>query len=160
MVADKVLDNIHVHPSDKPVIGVPFEWFELEKKRISKMAFDGMKIGVCIPELLKDGDVLAVGEGKVYAVEVAPSRLIKIHVETMEQMGRLGFELGNRHLSLRISGQDVWVPFDQPTYEYLLKLGFDSQDVTEQFTDFIECKAHGHSHSHGEEHVQGNAQEG
>lgn len=157
MVAENVLKNISLDTTEKNIVKVPFEWFELEKKRISKVAEDGTSIGVCIPELLQAGDVIAETEEAVYVVEVLPSRLIKIHVETMQEMGRLGFELGNRHLSLQIMEHEVCVPFDQPTFEYLKKLGFQAEDVTEQFTDFIECKAHGHSHgSHGEqEHNHG-----
>ena len=44
------------------------------------------------------------------------------------------------------------VPYDEPTFEYLKKLGFDVEVVTALFTDFIECKAHGSSHSHEHEH--------
>ena len=66
----------------------------------------------------------------------------------MQEMGRLGFELGNRHLSLKITEQDVYVPYDEPTFSYLAKLGFEVEEVTEAFTDFIQCKAHGHSHGH------------
>ena len=149
MIADSVLGNIKENKIQKQQINVPFEWFELEKRRISKTAEDGTAIGVCIQELIKDGDILAETEEAVYVAAVVPSHLIKIHVSTMEEMGRLGFELGNRHLSLQISEHEVKVPFDQPTFEYLQKLGFDAEEVTEQFTDFVVCKAHGHSH--GEE---------
>lgn len=148
MIAEKVLGNIKEQPCDKEVVNVSFEWFELEKKRLSKKATDGTAIGVCIPELLKDGDILYETDTAVYVVQVLPCRLIKIKVDTMKEMGRLGFELGNRHLSLEISDGEIKVPFDMPTYEYLKKLGFKVEDVMEQFTDFTVCKAHGHSHSH------------
>lgn len=146
MVAEKVLGNIRKQPVEKTQVPVFFEWFELEKKRIAKTAEDGTKLGVCIDSRLADGDILAETETACYVVTVLPSRLIKIHVDTMQQMGRLGFELGNRHLSLKIAEHEVWVPYDLPTFLYLKKLGFAAEDVQETFTDFIECRAHGHSH--------------
>lgn len=151
MIVEKVLGNIGEFGTDKKQVKVFFEWFELEKKRLSKIAEDGTKLGVCIPELIKEGDILAQTEDNIYIASVVPSHLIKIKVSTMTEMGRLGFELGNRHLSLQISEGEVKVPFDEPTFLYLKKLGFQAEEVTESFTDFIECKAHGHSHSHEHE---------
>lgn len=148
MIATSILGNEKEFTGNKPFAAVNFEWFELEKKRIMKTAEDGMEIGVTIEEPLHHGDIIAEAEDKIYVVKVLPCRLIKISVETMEEMGRLGFELGNRHLSLEITENEVKVPFDMPTYEYLKKLGFCVEDVQEQFANFIECKAHGHSHSH------------
>lgn len=151
MIADKILGKV----SDKEaqgVVKVPFEWFELEKKRISKVASNGEKIGVCIEQTLNDKDIIAEDNETTYVVDLRPGKLIKTKVNSMTQMGRLCFELGNRHLSLKIEETQVMVPYDEPTFEYLKKLGFDVEVVTALFTDFIECKAHGSSHSHEHEH--------
>lgn len=148
MIAERVLGNLKEIDVKKRITYIPFEWFELEKKRISKTAEDGTAIGVAVEDTLKAGDILGETEDSFYAVKVLPSCQIKIHVSTMQEMGRLGFELGNRHLSLKIAENEVRVPYDQPTFEYLERLGFSVESVTEEFTDFIVCKAHGNSHSH------------
>jgi urease accessory protein len=70
----------------------------------------------------------------------------------MIEMGRLCFEIGNRHISLSISEDNVKIPYDEPTYEYLKKLGFDANKVKERFTNYTECKGHGHSHVHDHDH--------
>lgn len=150
MIVEKVLGNIGAFETDKKQVKVFFEWFELEKKRLSKTAEDGTKLGICISNLIKEGDILAQTQDSIYIASVMPSHLIKIKVSTMKEMGRLGFELGNRHLSLQISEGEVKVPYDEPTFLYLRKLGFQPEEVTESFTDFIECKAHGHSHKEKE----------
>lgn len=152
MIADKVLGNIHEAAPTGTVVAVPFAWFETEKKRIAKTAADGTEIGVCVGDCLRDGDILGLSGGKVYAVAVAPSRLIRVRVSTMQQMGRLCFELGNRHLSLKIEEHAVSIAYDEPTFLYLQKLGFDVSEVHEAFSGFIACKAHSHEHSHGHAH--------
>lgn len=146
MIADKILGNMETWEGKEQVVKVEFTWFELEKKRISKTADDGESIGVCIQEPLKDKDVIGKKDNTIYVVELQLEHLIKIRVHSMKEMGRLGFELGNRHLSLQIEEDTVKVPFDAPTFEYLKKLGFEAEKVNEKFKDFIECKAHGHSH--------------
>lgn len=150
MIADKILGNVNVE-KDMPlmdVVNVPFEWFELDKRRILKTAEDGTEIGVQIDNTLSDGDILAVTTDKVYAVKIKATKLVRIPVKSMEEMGRLGFELGNRHLSLQITDKDITIPFDEPTFDYLARLGFFPQVVEDVFADYIVCKAHGASHGH------------
>ena len=46
MIADKVITNIYRHKIDKKIVKIPFEWFELDRKRISKAAEDGTEFGI------------------------------------------------------------------------------------------------------------------
>lgn len=153
MLVEKILGNIndlaeYKKLQQKECVLVNFEWFELEKKRIKKVAEDKTEFGISVSESLKDGDILFDYDKKYYIVKVLPSSLVKITVNTMEEMGRLGFELGNRHLSLQIKENVVKIPYDNPTYEYLKKLGFCVEIIDEEFTDYIICKSHGHVHGH------------
>ncbi len=162
MIIEQVLGNIHTEKREETVISVPFAWFEVDKKRIKKVAENGTELGVLVKDILKDGDILAEKDGHLYVCEITPSLLTKVHVHSMQEMGRLCFELGNRHLSLKIEENAVYVPFDKPTFLYLEKLGFQVQQVQEKFSDFTECKAHGsseknhshdHTHPHNHEHT-------
>lgn len=157
MISEGILGNINQIETDDEIVNVPFEWFEVEKKRIAKVAEDGTQIGViCTGNCLNDGDILAKENHKLYVVKIKPSHLIQIDVTSMKEMGRLCFELGNRHLSLKIDENAVYVPFDEPTFLYLKKLGFHASSIEEVFTNFIECKAHGasqHAHDHAHPHA-------
>ncbi len=155
MIIEYILGNIHTEQRQEEIISVPFEWFEVDKKRIKKMASDGTELGVLVEDVLKDGDILAKKDGALYVCEIVPTKLTQIHVHSMQEMGRLCFELGNRHLSLKIEEKSVLIPYDKPTFLYLEKLGFEIQQVQEKFTHFTECKAHGSSeknHKHAHEH--------
>lgn len=152
MIIEKTLGRLG--ETTKHVDTVTIEWFEREKKLMKKISKSGIEIGLKISEPLNDGDILYEDDEKVIAVEIAPCELVKISVSSMREMGRLCFEIGNRHLSLAISDDNVKIPYDEPTFVYLKKLGFNAQKVTEKFIDFTECKAHAHSHyrGHGHEH--------
>ncbi len=158
MIIEKILGNIHMEKRAETVVSVPFDWFEVDKKRIKKVAKDGTELGVLVEAVLKDGDILAEKDERLYVCEILPSPLTKISVQTMQEMGRLCFELGNRHLSLKIEEHAVLVPYDKPTFLHLQKLGFNVQEVQEKFSGFTECKAHGsseknHSHDHSHDHT-------
>ena len=80
---------------------VELDWFEAEKKRIRKTTAGGRDIGIAIDENLKDGDIIYLDDKLCVAVKLTSCPLIKINVHTMQEMGRLCFEIGNRHLSLK-----------------------------------------------------------
>lgn len=143
--------------TQKSVETVPIEWFECDKKLLRKITSAGEEIGIKVSERLDDGDILYEDENRIIAVSLIPCNLINIKVSNMREMGKLCFELGNRHLSLSINEDCVKVPYDEPTYEYLNKLGFVTQKVHEQFIGFTECHAHSHGsnekdHKHHHEH--------
>ena len=146
MITEKIIGKLG--KTDKSVEYVSVDWFERDKKLLRKTTDKGEEIGIKTDEPLNENDIIYEDEDRIIAVTIAPSDLISVNVGTMEEMGRLCFELGNRHLSLQIHENEVKVPFDAPTFEYLKKLGFCVEEVTESFHDYIECKAHGHTHHH------------
>lgn len=150
MIVQKVIG--HLNHTDKNVDTVTIDWFERDKKRLKKISSKGIEIGISVEEPLNDGDILYEDDNTIIVVEIAESELIKINVSNMIEMGRLCFEIGNRHISLSISEDNVKIPYDEPTYEYLKKLGFDANKVKERFTNYTECKGHGHSHVHDHDH--------
>lgn len=168
IVIDHVIGNIKEQQVTKSVVEVPYDWFECERKRIRKVAADGAEFGVAVAAGVKDGDILFEDDTQVYVVTLKETRLIAIAVHSPAEAARIGFELGNRHLSLKITDTQISVPYDEPTFLYMNKLGFDAKDVTGSFADYIQCKAHGasvssedhghdkghdHHHHHGHEHT-------
>lgn len=147
MVVEKILGNITDYPVGNRVVEeVQLEWFELEKRRMRKTLASGEEIGICIG--LHEGDVLYADDTRVIIVAVIPCELTVIEVTSMVEMGRLCFELGNRHLSLAIEESKVTVPYDEPTFHYLDQMGFSIEKVEGRFSHFTVCHAHGGAHHH------------
>ena len=147
MIAENILGNISDYPvNDRRIEKLVLEWYELEKKLMRKRTDSGEEIGIRMSGHMKDGDILYADEQRVIVIDVLPAELTVIPVSTMQEMGRLCFELGNRHLSLSIGENEVSVPYDEPTFLYLAKLGFKPEKKKEKFTHFTVCHAHGHSH--------------
>ena len=160
MIIEKILGNIKTYPiGERKIDTVGIEWYESEKKLLRKTTQSGEEIGIRIQAPIEDGDVLYADDSHVIVAEILPSELTVVHVHTMQEMGRLCFELGNRHLSLSIGENEVSVPYDEPTFAYLAKLGFAPEKKVEKFTHFTVCHAHGHSHDH-EEHSHEEVHEG
>ena len=145
MIATKIMGNVHSKKVDTIIDYVELDWFEAEKHRLRKRTLRGNEIGIAVDAPLKDGDILYLDSNFCIAVKLTSAPLLKINVSTMEEMGRLCFEIGNRHLSLKITEKNVKIPYDEPTAQYLAHLGFDCEKVIEPFDDFIVCKGHKHA---------------
>ena len=78
---------------------------------MKKISQKGVEIGIRTDKPLNDGDILYEDEKSIIAVELAECELIKITVSNIVEMGRLCFEIGNRHLSLAIKPDCVKIPF-------------------------------------------------
>lgn len=157
MIVEKVIGNIADYSlSGQKVDKVWIEWYELDKKLLKKITESGEDIGIRIETHLAEGDVLYDDGKKVLVVDLLPCELTAVRVDTMKEMGRLCFELGNRHLSLSIQEHEVTIPYDEPTYLYLKKLGFDAQKTEKKFSSFTICHAHSQSHTEQQHHVHEN----
>lgn len=151
MLVEKVLGNIKDFPvGNRKTDKVFVEWYELDKKLLRKTSETGVEVGIRLAAdshgHLHEGDVLYEDGENVLIVDILPCELTTVEVHSMQEMGRLCFELGNRHLSLSIGETKVSVPFDEPTFAYLEKLGFAPKKEEAKFSHFTVCHAHGHSH--------------
>ncbi|MGN0605522.1 MAG: urease accessory protein UreE [Oscillospiraceae bacterium] len=149
MITEKIYGKLG--NTDKHIDTVSVEWFERDKNILRKTTSAGDEIGIKINETLNENDIIFEDDNRIIVVEIAPSELISAKVSTMKEMGKLCFELGNRHLSLAVYDDCVKCPYDAPTFEYLKKLGFTVEKTYEKFTGYTECKGHSHSHAHKHE---------
>ena len=153
MITEKITGKLT--QTDKQVDYVSIDWFERDKKLLRKTTDKGEEIGIKIPTPLNENDIIYEDENRIIAVTIAPCDLIAVKISDIREMGRLCFELGNRHLSLAIGEDEVKCPYDAPTLEYLKKLGFKAEKIHGKFTGYTECRGHAHSdgeHTHGNEH--------
>lgn len=125
-----------MNEDNRNIVKVPFEWFELDKKILSKVAENGERILISTDKILHDGEVVAVEDKIKYVVDVIPCRLIKINIKTIDEMGRISIELLDRKLLTYINENEIRVPFDEDTFSYFKKLGFDAREITEKFLNF------------------------
>lgn len=151
MIVDKIIGRIEDCDTAGKTIGrVGIEWYEQDKKLLKKVTDSGEEIGIRVSSPLHEGDVLYADDAKILVVEVLPCELVEVHVDTMQKMGKLCFELGNRHLSLAIEEHRVQAPYDEPTFLYLEKLGFHPEKKEAKFLKYTMC----HGHSHTSDHLQ------
>jgi urease accessory protein len=152
MIIEKTLGSLSAGSAGKRLDPLYFDWFERDKKLLHKTTLAGEEVGLRLSAPLNDGDVLYEDEERAIVAALLPCELIRVTAASWREMGLLCFELGNRHLSLAIVNACVTMPYDAPTYDYLQKRGFACERVTEKFTGFTQCRAHGESPAPGHSH--------
>lgn len=95
-------------------------------KRILRVTTDhGHDIGIRLKEPvdLQDGDILYMDDANMIIVSVLADDLLVISPRSMQQMGEIAHQLGNRHLPAQFEGADMLVQYDYLVEDLLKQLG-------------------------------------
>lgn len=84
-------------------------------KRIQRITSDhGTEIGIRLrePKDLVDGDILFMNDKNMIIVQVIPDDLLVIKPRSLNEMGTIAHQLGNRHLPAQFEGDEILVQYD------------------------------------------------
>ncbi|MDT8978197.1 urease accessory protein UreE [Paenibacillus sp. chi10] len=128
MIIEKVIANIE--QMNKEEVGKRhIEKVYLESgdlvKRIQRVTTDhGNEIGIRLSEQrdLVVGDVLYMDDKNMIIVDVRSDDLIAIRPRSLQEMGHIAHQLGNRHLPAQFEGDEMLVQYDYLVEELLVQL--------------------------------------
>ena len=84
--------------------------------------------------VLEDGDGLALDDGGWLAVRAAPEPLLEIRAATAEQLARLAWHIGNRHIAAQMLADRILIRVDAVIEEMLRGLGATLRRIEAPFT--------------------------
>lgn len=129
MIIEKVVMNLN-DMEDQEIKKRHVEKVYLESaylvKRIQRVKTDhGNELGIRLKEAreLIAGDVLFMDDKNMIVVDVLSDDLIVISPRSIEEMGNIAHQLGNRHLPAQFEGDDMLVQYDYLVEELLQELG-------------------------------------
>lgn len=132
---------------------VSIHWYEVEKKVLYKTSKAGHEIGIRNTGThLHDGDILWHEDNKMLILEIMECQCIAIKTETMVEMGKACYEIGNRHAPLFIYGEELLTPFDQPLIGVLQKCGLKVEEKKAKLVSPLGGHGYGHEHGHSHGH--------
>ncbi|AMM91723.1 urease accessory protein UreE [Peribacillus simplex] len=150
MIIEKIVTNIDAMDREE-IAKRHMEKVYLESanlvKRIQRVTTDhGREIGIRLKELrdLKAGDVLYMDDKNMIVVDVLSDDLLVISPRSLNEMGTIAHQLGNRHLPAQFEENNMLVQYDYLVEELLqeLQIPFTREDrkVKQAFRHI------GHSH--------------
>ncbi|GIP42710.1 urease accessory protein UreE [Paenibacillus sp. J45TS6] len=128
MIIEKVVTNIE-NLSKEEIEKHHIEKVYLESsdlvKRIQRVKTDhGKEIGIRLKEQrdLIAGDILYMDDKDIIMIDVTSDDLIVIRPRSLNEMGTIAHQLGNRHLPAQFEGDEMLVQYDYLVEELLNQL--------------------------------------
>jgi urease accessory protein len=124
---------------------------ERYRRRIVLTGERGTQFLLDLPQAaaLRDGDGLLLDDGGIVRVAGRPEPLLEIRAANAEQLARLAWHIGNRHVDVQIAGNALRIRRDHVIEDMLIGLGARATPIEAPFTPEAGAYAH---HGHSDEH--------
>lgn len=145
---------------------VCLHWYEADRRIMRKTTQDGQDIAFRLlgeGQRLCHGDVVYADDKTVIEIEIEPCAVIVISPQTLPDMARACYEIGNKHSPLFLDGDELLMPYDKPMFEWLSVAGFAPTQDTRRLSQMLRANSaqgvgvgghsHAHSHSHSHDHA-------
>ncbi len=153
---------------------VRLDFDDRHRRRLRLCARGGLAFLLDLADVptLREGDGLALDDGRIVAVNCADEALLEVHAQDAKALARLAWHLGNRHLPTQLGDGVIHVREDHVIEAMLVQLGARVRHVRAPFHPeggaYGPGRTHGHrhhdhdhdhDHGHGQGHQHGHAHE-
>ena len=156
MLVEKVIGNINDEQFKNSNIDyVDIEWHEAFKKLHRKTSQSGIEVGIkldndILTRGLRQGDVLAINEDNVIAVNIPKDKALVVKVDDTHLVPKVCYEIGNRHATLfeGSSHNEFITIYSEPMKEMLEKIGANVtvEEIQFDFNKSISSPINAHHH--------------
>ena len=156
MLCEKILGKLKDFDlTGKTVEYVDIEWHEAFKKLHRKTSQSGIEVGIkldndILTRGLRQGDVLAINEDNVIAVNIPKDKALVVKVDDTHLVPKVCYEIGNRHATLfeGSSHNEFITIYSEPMKEMLEKIGANAtvEEIQFDFNKSISSSINAHHH--------------
>ena len=156
MLVEKVIGNINDEQFKNSNIDyVDIEWHEAFKKLHRKTSQSGIEVGIkldndILTRGLRQGDVLAINEDNVIAVNIPKDKALVVKVDDTHLVPKVCYGIGNRHATLfeGSSHNEFITIYSEPMKEMLEKIGANAtvEEIQFDFNKSISSSINAHHH--------------
>ena len=156
MLVEKVIGNINDEQfKNKNIDYIDIEWHEAFKKLHRKTSQSGIEVGIkldndILTRGLRQGDVLAINEDNVIAVNIPKDKALVVKVDDTHLVPKVCYEIGNRHATLFEGNNhnEFITIYSEPMKEMLEKIGANVsvEEVQFDFDKSISSSINSHHH--------------
>lgn len=126
MIIEQIVGNIHSTDTGTRHKEKVYLKSDALLKRIQRVTTDhGREIGLQLKrnEQLTPGDILYMDTKNVIYVDVLPEKVLVIRPDTLQAMGTLAHQIGNRHIPAQFESDSMIVGYDYLLEELIASLG-------------------------------------
>ncbi len=134
---------------------ISLHWYESTRRIMRKTSNAGVEVAF---KLFKEGqslehdDVVFCDDATALVIYIIPCEVIVLSPQTLPEMARVCYEIGNKHAPLFLEGDEILSPPDEPFFRWLVAAGFAPRKEVRRLSHALRSNsAHGHGHAHGSE---------
>lgn len=147
MVITKVAGHLDdFKSSNKTIDWLELEWEELNKRILRKQTENGTDVSISLESSghLHYGDVLYEDENTLIAIRTKLEKVYVITPKTMKEMGKMAFEIGNRHTPCIIENDEILVRYDHTLEKLMDEVGVSYEQSERRFKEPFKYRGHQH----------------
>lgn len=147
MIITKIVGHLdELESSNKNVDWLELEWEELNKRIMRKQTEGGTDVAMSFDSsgTLKYGDVLYEDENTLIAVRTVLEKAYVIKPKSMREMGKMAFEIGNRHTMCIIEEDEILLRYDHTLERLMDEVGVSYEQSERRFKEPFKYKGHQH----------------
>lgn len=147
MIITEIMGNLNnLSSSNKTIDWLELEWEELNKRILRKQTENGTDVAISLENgsHLHFGDVLYEDEEKLIAIRTKLEKVYVIRPKTMQEMGKMAFEIGNRHTPCIIEDDGILVRYDHTLEKLMDEVGVTYEQAERRFKEPFKYKGHQH----------------
>jgi urease accessory protein len=124
---------------------------ERHRRRVALTGERGTAFLLDLPHAtaLKDGDGLVLEDGAIVCVAGKPESLVEIAAQNPQELARLAWHIGNRHVDMQVLGDRLRIRRDHVLEDMLRRLGARLFCIEAPFDPEPGAYVHGHHEDHG-----------
>jgi urease accessory protein len=136
--------------SGEPADRIVLDYDQRHRRRVAMSGTGGLEFLLDLAQAvpLRDGDGLALEDGRIVAVDAAPEPLAEIRAVTPAGLLRVAWHLGNRHLPTQLLGDCLRIRRDPVIEDMVDHLGAIVTHIVAAFDPEGGAYAHGHPDHH------------
>src|SRR5437879_1455813 len=144
---------------ETPIDTVVLEFDDRHRRRLAMSGTRGFEFLLDLPEAvaLRGGDALVLEDGRLVEVVAAPESLVEIRGVDPQQLVRIAWHLGNRHLPVQIAGKYLRIRRDHVIEDMVKNLGARVLEIEAPFDPeggaYVSA-GHDHGHPHPDDHTR------
>jgi urease accessory protein len=158
MTTHSVIHRVSTHrpaghwPKEKTADSLTLDFDARHRRRIRLTADEGEDVLLDLPKAvaMADGDGLQLDDGRWLKVQAAAEPTVEVRHKDPDQLVRVAWHLGNRHLPTEIQGRVLRIRPDHVIEDMLRRFGADLINVRAPFQPEGGAYGHGYQHSHDE----------
>lgn len=147
MVITKIVGNLDdVSSTNKNIDWLELEWEDLNKRILRKETESGKDIAISLENsgTLRYGDILYEDKNTLIAIRTKLEKAFVIKPKTMREMGKIAFEIGNRHTACIIEDDEILVRYDHTLEKLIDEVGVAYEQSERRFKESFKYKGHQH----------------